>query len=244
MNIIPFEFNHSSIRVIDKNGEPWFVAKDIAEILGYSKTTAMTRSLDADEKEVHNLHPLGSGQELNIINESGLYSAILKSRRPEAKAFKKWVTNEVLPSIRKTGSYGLTQIDWSNPQQIAGILVQSMEKIQEQSLQIEVIKPQAEAYHRIAESDGALCITNAAKDLQVRPKDLFSWLSENKWIYRRTGNTNWIAYQDKIQRGLLEHKVTEVYRSDGTEKIVEQVRVTPKGLTFLAKQLNQVLLVH
>ncbi|WP_408022101.1 phage antirepressor KilAC domain-containing protein [Spartinivicinus ruber] len=151
---------------------------------------------------------------------------------------------EVLPSIRKTGSYGLTQIDWSNPQQIAGILAQSMEKIQEQSLQIEVMKPQAEAYHRIAESDGALCITNAAKDLQVRPKDLFNWLSENKWIYRRTGNANWIAYQDKIQRGLLEHKVTEVYRSDGTEKIVEQVRVTPKGLTFLAKQLNQALLVH
>lgn len=106
------------------------------------------------------------------------------------------------------------------------------EKLQEQ---VEEQRPKAQALDRIATSDGSLCITNAAKDLQVRPKDLFALMSKMKWIYRRSGGAGWIAYQDKIQQGLLEHKVTTVERSDGTEKTTEQVRVTPKGLAKLAK---------
>ncbi|NYZ70228.1 Bro-N domain-containing protein, partial [Endozoicomonas sp. SM1973] len=105
LNIIPFQFNNSSIRVIDKAGEPWFVAKDIAEALEYPTAYKMTRSLDADEKDAQIVGTLGGNQEVTVINESGLYSAILKSRKPEAKTFKKWVTKEVLPSIRKNGGY-------------------------------------------------------------------------------------------------------------------------------------------
>ena len=94
------------ISITDNNGEPWFVAKDIAEILGYSETSAMTRTLDEDEvSNVRSADSAGRDNHLLIISESGLYSAILRSRRSEAKAFKKWVTSEVLPSIRKTGSY-------------------------------------------------------------------------------------------------------------------------------------------
>ncbi|MCX4027925.1 phage antirepressor KilAC domain-containing protein [Endozoicomonas sp. SM1973] len=238
MNIIPFEFNNSAVRVINKDGEPWFIAKDIAEVLGYAEAYKMTRNLDDDEIAPHIVGTNAGPREFSIINESGLYSAILKSRRPEARIFKKWVTNEVLPTIRKTGSYGTTQIDWTNTQQVAGILAQSMEKIQEQSQQIGAMKPKVEALERIAKSDGGMCITNAAKDLQVRPKDLFSWLSENKWIYRRAGHASWTAYQNKIQQGVLEHKVTVVSRSDGAEKTTEQVRVTPKGLALLAERLN------
>ena len=101
------------------------------------------------------------------------------------------------------------------------------------------LKPKAEALDRIATSDGSLCVTNAAKDLQVRPKDLFAWLSSHKWIYKRPGGSGWIAYQDKLQTGYLEHKVTVVTRTDGSEKTTEQVRVTPKGLAKLAKEMNQ-----
>lgn len=103
----------------------------------------------------------------------------------------------------------------------------------------QVLKPKAEALDRIATSDGSMCITNTAKDLQVRPKDLFSWLSRHKWIYRRPGGSSWIAYQDKLQTGYLEHKVTVVSRTDGSEKTTEQVRVTPSGLAKLANTMNE-----
>ena len=83
-----------------------------------------------------------------------------------------------------------------------------------------------------------MCITNAAKNLQIRPKDLFSYLSAQKWIYRRQGGIGWIAYQDKLQAGLLEHKITTVERSDGSEKITEQVLVAAKGMAKLAGLLD------
>lgn len=100
------------------------------------------------------------------------------------------------------------------------------------------MQPKVDAFSRIAEAEGSLCITSAAKHLQLQPKVLFAWLSEHRWIYRRAGGTAWLAYQDKLQAGLLEHKVTTVARGDGSEKVVEQVRVTPKGLVRLAEQLG------
>lgn len=97
--------NEYNVRIIDLNGELWFVASDVASALDYPSASHVARNLDEDEKGIHNLYTLGGSQEMLIINESGLYSAILKSRKPEAKKFKKWVTSEVLPSIRKTGKY-------------------------------------------------------------------------------------------------------------------------------------------
>lgn len=91
------------------------------------------------------------------------------------------------------------------------------------------------ALERIALADGSLCVTDAAKALQIRPSDLFNWLQQNGWIYKRTGCAHYLGYQAKTQAGLLEHKVTTVYRSDGTEKVTEQVRITAKGMAHLAK---------
>lgn len=101
-----FNFDGSDVRVIaDAKGEPWFLAKDIAAILEYRDAPTMTRNLDDDEKLLHTMCVAGQNREVSIINESGLYSSIMGSRKPEAKKFKKWVTSEVLPSIRKTGGY-------------------------------------------------------------------------------------------------------------------------------------------
>lgn len=100
--VISFNFNGSAVRTLkDANGEPWFVAKDVAEILGYTDTQAMTRRLDDDEISSCTDKSSGQGRRITIINESGLYNAILGSNKPEAKVFKRWVTSEVLPSIRK-----------------------------------------------------------------------------------------------------------------------------------------------
>ncbi len=104
-NVIPFSFDQHPVRVVELDGQPWFVASDVAEALEYSEAAAMTRHLDDDEKGLSIVQTLGGDQELLIINESGLYSAILRSRKASAKRFKKWVTAEVLPSIRKNGRY-------------------------------------------------------------------------------------------------------------------------------------------
>ena len=108
----------------------------------------------------------------------------------------------------------------------------------DQAEQIKELKPKADGFDRIATADGSLCITDAAKNLQMGPKELFFYLNSHEWIYRRTGNKNWLAYQDKIRQGLLEHKVTEVSLSDGTGRISEQVRITPKGLTRLSEMFS------
>lgn len=106
MELKTFNFDAAAVRVVaDNDGEPWFVAADVAGALQYSEASAMTRSLDDDEKGLQIVQTPGGQQELAVINESGLYSAILKSRRPEAKRFKRWVTHDVLPTIRKTGAY-------------------------------------------------------------------------------------------------------------------------------------------
>lgn len=103
--IIPFQFEAREVRTLLINDQPWFVAADVAASLGYPAAPQMTRNLDDDEKGMQNMHTLGGDQEMLVINESGLYSAILRSRKPEAKRFKKWVTAEVLPAIRKHGRY-------------------------------------------------------------------------------------------------------------------------------------------
>ncbi|MCL2297775.1 MAG: hypothetical protein FWC38_00500 [Proteobacteria bacterium] len=107
--IATFKFKQKlSVRTIDKDGAVWFVATDVAKAVGYKTATAMTRMLDAEEKGYSNLNTLGGKQRLEIVNESGLYHALFKSQKREAKPFRKWVTAEVLPSIRRTGQYQMT----------------------------------------------------------------------------------------------------------------------------------------
>ncbi|MDH1086325.1 phage antirepressor KilAC domain-containing protein [Pantoea brenneri] len=121
---------------------------------------------------------------------------------------------------------------------LRGTLLSYSEKVIALKHQLEEMKPDVDALDRIAKAHGSMCITNAAKHLQVPPKVLFGLMTENRWIYRRAGGKTWLAYQDRIESGVLEHKVTVVERSDGSEKIVEQVLVTAKGLTRLSKVLG------
>ncbi len=116
-------------------------------------------------------------------------------------------------------------------------LLQEKKYNKELTHKIEEMKPDVAALERIARSDDAMCVTDAAKQLQLRPKDLFDFLSENKWIYRRLGSP-WIAYQDKIQQGLIEHKVTTITHTNGINETKTQVRITPKGIAKLAKLSN------
>lgn len=125
----------------------------------------------------------------------------------------------------------------NDPAAMRGLLLTYSERVIELEADVAEMTPKAAALDRIAAADGSMCLTDAAKHLQMRPRDLISWLKGAHWIYRRAGNGHWIGYQDKIQSGYLEHKVTEVSRSDGSEKITEQCRVTAKGLAKLAEKL-------
>ncbi len=129
-------------------------------------------------------------------------------------------------------------LDFNNAATLRDYLLAYSERTLQLEQKVIEQEPKVRALARLAEADGSTCITDAAKDLQMRPKDLFAWLQEHRWIYRRAGGTGWVAYQPRLQSGLLEHKVTTVARTDGSEKIVEQVRVTPKGLARLAELLS------
>lgn len=107
--LISYQFGEQPVRIVERDGDPWFVAGDVKAVLGYRDAFEMCKMLDEDEKGTDIVRTLGGDQEQIIISESGLYAAILKSRRPEAKRFRKWVTSEVLPSIRKTGAYTIDE---------------------------------------------------------------------------------------------------------------------------------------
>lgn len=126
-------------------------------------------------------------------------------------------------------------IDLNDPAQLRGLLLSYSEKTEALEQQVQELLPARRELDRIAEADGSFCITDAAKALQIRPTDLFSWLQGNGWIYKRPGGSGYLGYQSKTASALLEHKVTTVLRADGSEKVTEQVRVTGKGLTKLAK---------
>lgn len=123
----------------------------------------------------------------------------------------------------------------NDPAAMRGILLNYTEKVIELENKVSEQAPLVAALDRISTADGMMCITDAAKVLQIRPKDLFAWLSANHWIYRRAGCKNWIGYQGKIQQGVLFHKVNVLTMDDGSEKIRESVKLTAKGIAFLAK---------
>lgn len=126
-------------------------------------------------------------------------------------------------------------IDLNDPAQLRGLLLSYSEKAEKLEAQVQELLPSQKALNRISVADGSYCITDAAKTLGMRPKDLFAWLSANGWIYKRPGSGYWLGYQDKCNRGDLEHKTTTVLKADGSEKITEQVRITAQGLAKIAK---------
>lgn len=171
-----FDFNGMGVRVIkDSGGEPWFVAKDVADILGYSETAMMTRRLDEDETMSAKL--AGMNMKSTLINESGLYNAILGSNKPEAKSFKRWVTHEVLPEIRKTGAYVAAGETESDEEIMARALLAAQRtiernkaRIEEQAREIEELKPKAAFVDNFMVSHGNILIRDYAKHVKASPQ--------------------------------------------------------------------------
>lgn len=242
-NLISKAFEGHNIRIItDQQGEPWFVAIDIAKVLEYTEASAMTRHLDDDEKGLSIVQTLGGGQELITINESGLYSAILRSRKPEAKLFKRWVTFEVLPSIRKHGGYIAGQ-EQDAPELImakALMVAQSVidRKSQELAAAQQFIAANAPAVAfagLVAEDDKGVLLGNFAKAIGFGPRKIFPLLHELR-ILIRGGNRHNLPFQEYLDRGYFK-VVEKPYNANGETRINFITHVTGKGQQWLTKRL-------
>ncbi|GAN61598.1 hypothetical protein ACI01nite_25090 [Acetobacter cibinongensis] len=242
-NLIPFSFEGTEVRVLDRDGIPHWILSDVCKVLEIANAPHAANRLDDDEKAtiVNSDSHAGSGaQSYTIINESGLWSLVLTSRKPAAKRFKKWITSEVIPSIRQTGGY-MAATPEETPEELALRAMTILQAtVERQKLQLAEVLPKVEALEKITGAEGSYAPTDAAKTLGIRPTVLFKYLrGEARWLYRRPGMSEDIAYQEKLQRGLMEHKITIVQRSDGSEKTITRARITPKGLCALAQIFNE-----
>lgn len=236
--LVPFDFDDDhTVRLETRDGQPWFVAADVCAVLGIDNHRDALARLDDDERGSIVIDTLGGPQATGAVNESGLWKLVLRSRKPAAKRLVKWLTSEVLPKIRQTGSYGAPAdpINLSDPAVLQRLLLDHTGRSMASEQRVAELEPKAEAFARLSEARGSLCVTDAAKALQVPPRRLFAWLEAHRWIYRRSEAGHWVAHGPKIESGMLEHKGTTIQVRGRPDKWVEQVLVSPKGLARLAR---------
>lgn len=243
-----FEFKGASLRALtDEAGEPWFVAKDACDILG-NDTNHLREALDDDEitnlrnSEVWNQ----PGRAPLIISEPGLYKLIMRSRKPEAKEFQRWVTHEVLPSIRKHGAY-MTQQTLDKALTSPDFLIQLATKLKEEQEKVKELEPKAKALDDFTNIPDALLVRDAAKllsndsNIQIGEHELRQWLVDNGWIYRQS-NQSWCAASSRVRQG---HMVMVSSRSHGIHKdgtpfaYPPTPKLTRKGLALTHQRLSE-----
>jgi anti-repressor protein len=239
---LDFDFDGAPIRTISRNGDPWFVLVDVCRVLDINNSSYVAERLDPDEKSgVVITDPHGRPQNTTIVSESGLYAVVLTSRKPEARKFRRWVTGEVAPSIRRTGGYGNSAVSdamamLSDPASMRKLLASYAEQAEHDQARLAITEPKARALDTIAGTSGTFCITDAAKKMQKPPRKTFDFMANNRWIFKREGSPYWHAYQDKLDAGHLVEKVTTQVKNS-REFSVTQVRVTARGLAKLAVQM-------
>lgn len=235
MEIQTFNFENQRVRTIELENEPWFVGKDVAEILGYTNTPKAIRDhVDEEDKLTERIVLSGQNREVIIINESGLYSLILSSKLPNAKKFKRWVTSEVLPTIRKHGAY-LTPDKLEeallNPDTLINLATQLKQEregrlIAEQ--RVNELTPKATYYDLVLQNNTLLSITKIAKDYGWSGMKMNHFLHENKVQFKQ-GDT-WLLYQKYADKGYTQSKTNIV---DGGKKTVMHTYWTQKGRLFI-----------
>lgn len=233
-----------AIRTIEKDGEPWFVGKDVAAALGYKEPTKAAREkVDDDDKGVSKIDTPSGIQEMTIINESGLYSLVLSSKLPTAKKFKRWVTNEVIPSIRKHGAYMTPEtlekvlLSPDTLMQLAQNLKDEQEKRKALEQQIESQKPAVLFTGAVETSKTSILIGELAKMLKqnginIGQNRLFEWMRENGYLIKRKGTDYNMPTQRSMEMGLFEIKETAINNPDGSIKISKTPKVTGKGQVY------------
>ena len=235
------------IRTIIVDSEPWFVGKDIAESLGYKDTSdALKRHVQDDDKLSRCFPDSGQGRAMYIINESGLYSLILSSKLPKAKKFKKWVTGEVLPSIRKNGMYATDELI-NNPDLLIQVATQLKEERQARE-QLELInqanQPKVLFADSVASSKQTILIGDLAKLIKQNGYDigqnrLFEWLRANGYLISRSGESYNMPTQRAMDLELFEVKERTHLNPDGSVRLTKTTKVTGKGQVYFINKFLQ-----
>ena len=223
------------LRIIDIDGSPWFIAVDVCKALGITNASDACTRLDDDEKLVSPLAISGQTREVLLVNESGLYNLILTSNKPQAKPFKKWVTGDVLPSIRKTGGYGVLNA----PQNFADALqlaADQQREIQRQQEQLALQAPKVDLANAVIADASLMALSEVATELGQKRKAFFEVLVKANWIFKRKQNDGvkegpWLPMADKQSKNLLVFKK----RPDDRGFLRDQTLVTGKGLSEIQK---------
>ena len=234
-----FNFQEIPFRVATIDGEPWFVAVDVCNALDIDNATQALTRLDEDERTLIS----NEGRQTNAVNEAGLYSIILGSRKPEARVFKRWVTHEVLPAIRKTGSYQAP----TGTNLLALAVIEAQQMLEASARQVAELTPRAEAWDELASAEGDYEVADAAKMLaragvETGRQRLFGQLSGLGWIYRAPSG-KWKARQSAVDAGYLAEKPQSHHHPRTGELVLDppQVRVTVRGLERLRVRLGRVV---
>ncbi|MCZ9718658.1 phage antirepressor [Lactobacillus mulieris] len=244
-----FSFNGLDVRTVLIDGEPYFVGKDIAEILGYAKSRNAIKNHvdDEDKKDAPIQGDLGGTQTMTVINESGLYSLILSSKLPTAKKFKHWVTSEVLPAIRQHGAYMTDEKAFdvvNNKSGLADLLQQAADQLKQKDIQIAEMKPKALFADSVATSNSTILVGELAKILrgngiEIGQNRLFDWLRKNGYLISKKGSSYNLPTQKSMNLGLFKIKETTINHSNGSVSISKTAKVTGKGQQyFINKFLN------
>ena len=225
-----------TVRTVMVNDEPWFVGKDVADCLAYSNSRkALADHIDSEDKGVTKCDTLGGKQELTIINESGLYSLILGSKLPTAKQFKHWVTAEVLPSIRKTGTYSIPQ-DYPSALRALADKCEENQKLEAkaaaQEQVIHEMQPKVSYVNRILNNHGLVTVTQIAKDYGMTGTAM-NKLLHGLQVQYKTCNGQWLLYRKYQSEGYTHSKTHEFNHNDGTPDVAMTTEWTQKGRLFL-----------
>lgn len=247
-NLQTWSYENSEIRTVEKDGEPWWVLADVCKVLELSNPSKVADRLEPDEKANFELGLRGGAT--NCINESGLYDVILRSDKPQAKPFRRWVTSEVLPSIRKHGAYmtdqtleqALTSPDFLI--QLATQLKEEKEQRKQLEAKVEQDKPKVLFADSVSASKSSILVGELAKILKQNGVDtgqfrLFAWLRENGYLIKREGSDYNMPTQKSAEMGLFEVKQTIITHSDGHITTNKTPKVTGKGqVYFINKFMN------
>ncbi len=237
------------VRVVEQNGEPWFVGKDVAEILGYTNPSKALADHVDDEDKLNNDSLSSLGQRGGwLINESGVYSLVLSSKLPKAKQFKRWVTSEILPAIHKHGAYmtdealekALTSPDFLI--RLATELKNEKAKRMQAEADLVAAKPKMLFADAVSASDNTILIGDLAKLIKqngqpLGQKRLFSWLRENGYLIKRQGADYNSPTQKAMELGLFKIKETAITHADGHVSVSKTTKVTGKGQTYFVTKL-------
>lgn len=244
-----FNFHGQDVRTVTINGEPYLVGKDVAEILGYSRPdNAIRNHVDDEDKLVHQFSASGQNRNMTVINESGFYAMVLSSKLPRAKEFKRWVTSEVLPTIRKHGMFATDEL-LDNPDFAIATLQKLKEEREAKKLleaTIEEQRPKVIFANAVSASHTSILVGDFAKlmrqnGLNFGQNRMFSWLRENGYLISRKGNSWNMPTQKAMDLGLFEIKETTINHSDGHISINKTPKITGKGqLYFADKLLNNI----